>query len=84
MNVLRIGLHRKGWLHASRTSVSGRSHLLSRLRHQIDATRRTPVLVRAAGGAESYPFLQRPSTTEIASKTTEVWSCRSVCAQIRA
>jgi len=59
MNVLRIGLHPEGLAPRVENFGEWRSHLLSRLRHQIDATA-DPVLVELLAELESYPF-EHPS-----------------------
>jgi transcriptional regulator with XRE-family HTH domain len=54
MNVLRIGLHPEGLAPRVENFGEWRAHLLSRLRHQIDATA-DPVLVELLAELESYP-----------------------------
>ena len=54
MNVLRIGLHPEGLAARVENFGEWRTHLLARLRHQIDATA-DPVLVELLAELESYP-----------------------------
>jgi hypothetical protein len=54
MNVLRLALHPEGLAPRVENFGEWRSHLLSRLRHQIDATA-DPVLVELLAELESYP-----------------------------
>ena len=54
MNVLRIGLHPQGLAPRVENFGEWRTHLLARLRHQIDATA-DPVLVELLAELESYP-----------------------------
>jgi transcriptional regulator with XRE-family HTH domain len=54
INVLRLGLHPEGLAPRVENFGEWRSHLLSRLRHQIDATA-DPVLVELLAELESYP-----------------------------
>jgi hypothetical protein len=57
MNVLRLGLHPEGLAPRIENFGEWRSHLLTRLRHQIDATA-DPVLVELLAELESYPFAE--------------------------
>jgi transcriptional regulator with XRE-family HTH domain len=57
MNVLRLGLHPEGLAPRVENFGEWRSHLLTRLRHQIDATA-DPVLVELLAELESYPFTE--------------------------
>jgi hypothetical protein len=54
MNVLRLALHPEGLAPRVENFGEWRAHLLSRLRHQIDATA-DPVLVELLAELESYP-----------------------------
>jgi transcriptional regulator with XRE-family HTH domain len=54
INVLRLSLHPEGLAPRVENSGEWRSHLLSRLRHQIDTTA-DPVLVELLAELEAYP-----------------------------
>lgn len=54
VNVLRLALHPEGLAPRVENFTEWRSHLLSRLRHQIDATA-DPVLVELHAELQSYP-----------------------------
>jgi transcriptional regulator with XRE-family HTH domain len=56
VNVLRVALHPEGLAPRVENYGEWRSHLLSRLRHQIDATS-DPVLVELHAELQSYPML---------------------------
>jgi transcriptional regulator with XRE-family HTH domain len=58
-NALRIALHPEGLAPRVENFAEYRSHLLSRLRHQIDATA-DPVLVELLAEIESYPAPEAP------------------------
>jgi transcriptional regulator with XRE-family HTH domain len=57
MNVLRLALHPQGLAPRVENFGEWRSHLLSRLRHQIDVTA-DPVLVELLAELESYPVAE--------------------------
>jgi transcriptional regulator with XRE-family HTH domain len=61
INVLRVALHPEGLAPRVENFLEYRSHLLSRLRHQIDATA-DPVLVELLAELESYPI---PARTQV-------------------
>jgi transcriptional regulator with XRE-family HTH domain len=58
MNVLRLALHPEGLAPRVENTVEWRGHLLSRLRHQIDATG-DPFLVELLAELEAYPVARQ-------------------------
>jgi MmyB-like transcription regulator ligand binding domain len=54
VNVLRLGLHPQGLAPRIQNYQQWRTHILTRLRHQIDATA-DPVLVELLAELEAYP-----------------------------
>jgi transcriptional regulator with XRE-family HTH domain len=63
VNVLRLALHPEGLAPRVENFLEYRSHLLSRLRHQIDATA-DPVLVELLAELESYPIAGAAETLD--------------------
>jgi hypothetical protein len=60
VNVLRVALHPEGLAPRVENFGEWRAHLLSRLRHQIDATA-DPVLVELHAELQSYPLIGHAS-----------------------